>query len=138
MDSGVCRLSSEEGCFYINIKQPLGSSSTPQVLLSFYLYQHSRDALLLGKISKYLGCGNLENTSTRLSESSFVVYKLSDIWGKIIPFLHKYPLRGVKSLDYSDFSKVALLMKNKAHLTAKGLEQIRTIKAGINKGRMIS
>jgi hypothetical protein len=32
-------------------------------------------------------------------------------------------------------SSSADLIKNKAHLTAEGLDQIRKIKAGMNKGR---
>jgi hypothetical protein len=66
---------------------------------------------------------------------NFVVSRFSDITEKIIPFFDKYPLVGVKRLDYLDFVKVAELMKEKAHLTAEGLEQIRVIKAGMNRGR---
>ena len=54
---------------------------------------------------------------------------------KIIPFFEKYPIKGVKALDYADFCKVAELMKNKAHLTEHGLEEIRKIKSGMNRGR---
>jgi hypothetical protein len=39
-------------------------------------------------------------------------------------------------LDYEDFCKVAELMKNKAHLTQEGLNQILKIKDGMNKGRV--
>ena len=63
----------------------------------------------------------------------FVVTGLSDITEKIIPFFNQYPLRGSKALDFKDFVKVAELMKNKAHLTAEGLDQIRKIKAGMNR-----
>jgi hypothetical protein len=125
-----------EGCFYVNIKKSNNPASKPQVLLAFSISQHSRDEVLLSKIIKYLGCGSLEKPVTRLSTIAFVVYKFSDISDKIIPFFHKYPLLGVKFLDYSNFSQVALLMKNKAHLTAEGLEQIRLIKLGMNKGRI--
>jgi hypothetical protein len=38
-------------------------------------------------------------------------------------------------LDYADFVKIAELMKNKAHLTKEGLDQIRQIKAGMNRKR---
>jgi len=34
-----------------------------------------------------------------------------------------------------DFVKVAKLMKEKAHLSPEGLELIRRIKSGMNKGR---
>jgi hypothetical protein len=38
-------------------------------------------------------------------------------------------------MDYLDWCQVAELMKNKAHTTQKGLENIKQIKAIINKGR---
>jgi hypothetical protein len=38
-------------------------------------------------------------------------------------------------LDYLDFVKVIELMKEKEHLTEEGLNQIRKIKAGMNRGR---
>jgi len=60
---------------------------------------------------------------------NFVVSRFSDITEKIIPFFDKYPLVGVKSLDYADFCKVADLIKNKAHLTTEGLSQIKQIKS---------
>lgn len=64
-----------------------------------------------------------------------MVKKLSDVTEKIIPFLDKYPLEGYKRLNYDDFVKVAILIKDKRHLIREGLEQIRKIKAGTNQGR---
>jgi hypothetical protein len=110
--------------------------------------------LLLSKIIDYLGCGNLEKPSTRPDGAIFVVYKFSDICEKIIPkgalrpptfqppaaetFFQNYPLQGVKLLDFNDFCKIADFMKNKSHLTSEGLEQIRHIKSGMNRGRVYS
>ena len=37
--------------------------------------------------------------------------------GKIIPFFDKYPIVGVKSKSYEDFKQVALIVKDKKHLT---------------------
>ena len=42
---------------------------------------------------------------------------------------------GVKSKDFYDFKRAAELMKNGAHLTPEGLEEIRLIKMGMNRGR---
>jgi hypothetical protein len=56
---------------------------------------------------------------------------LTDITTKIIPFFSKYPIKGIKSLDFSDFCKVAQKMENKDHLTEEGLNQIRLIKSGM-------
>ena len=50
-------------------------------------------------------------------------------------FFDKYKIIGVKYEDYLDFKKVAQLMEKKAHLTIEGLEDIRRIKAKMNRGR---
>ena len=66
---------------------------------------------------------------------AFRVTKFHDITEKIIPLFQKYPIHGVKALDFADFCKVAKLMKDQKHLTKQGLEQIKKIKAGMNTGR---
>lgn len=65
----------------------------------------------------------------------FVVSNFSGLNESIIPFFDKHPLQGTKRLDYADFCKITHLMKSKAHLTLSGLEQIRVIKSGMNRGR---
>jgi hypothetical protein len=57
------------------------------------------------------------------------------IQNKIIPFFNKYPILGLKSLDFNDFKHVAFLMKNKKHLTVKGLSKIIEIVNGMNLDR---
>jgi hypothetical protein len=42
---------------------------------------------------------------------------------------------GEKLKDFDDWCKVAYLIKDKLHLTEKGLEQIREIKNSMNKNR---
>jgi hypothetical protein len=54
---------------------------------------------------------------------------------KIVPFFDKYKIIGVKLQDYLDFKRVSELMKTKEHLTTLGLEKIKEIKEGMNKGR---
>jgi hypothetical protein len=61
--------------------------------------------------------------------------KLVDINNSIIPFFNKYPLEGNKKLDYLDFCRAAELINAKVHLTSDGLEKLRQIKSGMNKGR---
>jgi LAGLIDADG DNA endonuclease family protein len=53
---------------------------------------------------------------------------------KVIPFFDKYKIIGIKFQDYQDFKKVADLIKNKDHLTVKGLNKINKIKEGMNNG----
>jgi len=61
--------------------------------------------------------------------------KQSDILDIIIPFFLKYPIDGIKALDFSDFKQVADLLKNKEHLTPEGFNKILAIKARMNKAR---
>lgn len=84
-------------------------------------------------IAKFLGCGFIHESNTQIV--NLICKNLIDIEEKIIPFFEKYPLRGTKRLDYTDFHKVFQLMKNKFHLTLEGLNEIKSIKAGMNRGR---
>lgn len=80
----------------------------------------------------YFDCGNIYK---RGEVMDLKVTKFYDITNKIIPFFQKYPILGVKSKYFEDFSKVTDLIKNKKHLTKERLEQIRIIKAGMNTRR---
>ena len=63
------------------------------------------------------------------------IKNFSDIRNKIIPFFNKYPILGVKSLDFNDFKLVANLIDNKEHLTNEGFYQIIEIVKGMNLDR---
>jgi hypothetical protein len=86
------------------------------------------------KLVTFFECGRIESTSKSVG-LHFVVTKFKDIIDKVIPFFDKYPIEGIKSLDYLDFKRVAGLMKNKAHLTKEGLHEIRIIKSKMNSRR---
>ena len=123
---------SAEGCFYVKLVKSQTHSIGWKVRLDFIIIQHTRDEQLMRIIIKYLDCGNIYKKRDTLH---YTVYKFNDITDKIIPFFKKYPIRGVKALDFTDWCKVAELMQEKKHLTKKGLEQIRKIKAVMNTGR---
>ena len=53
---------------------------------------------------------------------------------RLFHFFQKHPIQGVKSEDFKDFCLVADMMKDKKHLTAEGLEEIKQIKARMNRG----
>ena len=73
--------------------------------------------------------------SPNISTIELEVTKLSDLTEIIIPLFSKYTLQGNKVNDFNDFKKVAIIMKNKSHLTLEGVEEIKLIKSGMNKGR---
>jgi hypothetical protein len=104
------------------------------VKLRFLIAQNSRDAKLMESLISYLGCGYYSSPSG-YKHGEYIVTKFADITNKILPFFDKYPLVGAKRQDYLDFKRIAELMKEKAHLTTEGLEQIKQIKSGMNRGR---
>ena len=125
---------SGEGCFSVNIAKSSSCKTGSRVWLSFQITQHSRDVGLMKALIEYLGCGRYY-LKKKQEVGDIVVSGLSDIATKIVPFFKKYSIVGVKALDFSDFCKALKLIKDKAHLTEKGLENIRSIKAGMNRGR---
>jgi hypothetical protein len=99
--------------------------------------QHSRDELLMNNLINKLGCGYTFKNSKRNSVS-FRVTKFDDINKKIIPLFKEYKIKGIKSLDYEDFCLAAEIIKRRDHVKLKGLEEIKQIKAQMNKARYIS
>jgi len=93
---------------------------------------------LLNNIKNYLNCGLIEIVKTRPNAAKFVVYNFEDIINKIIPFLDKYALHGVKKLDYYDFRAVAFILlqcKKTKGLTEDAINNIKLIKSKMNKNR---
>ena len=80
------------------------------VQLEFAIVQHSRDSQLLISFIKYLDCGHVNKYR---DSSKFRVRKFDDLTNKIIPLFKKYNLEVIKNKDFSDFCKVAELMKEK-------------------------
>lgn len=92
---------SAEGSFVIIIKKS-NTRVGIQVILVFQLTQHSRDEKLMISIIAYMNCGWINKAKTRPKEVNYVVTKFDDIVNKIIPFFLKYPIRGVKALNFAD------------------------------------
>jgi hypothetical protein len=123
-----------EGCFMINIFKRKDTVLGEGVKLVFKITQDNRNKELLESFVEVFGCGGLYNQSkvSKSNVTDFMVTGLSDITEKVIPFFLAHPLQGAKRIELADFIKVAELMKQKAHLTRDGLNQIRSIKAGMN------
>ncbi len=124
---------SGEGCFQIKIfksKTTVGEA----IKLEFQATQHSRDELLMKSLIEYFECGNIYKDRETVN---FKITKFNDFTNKVIPFFEKFKILGVKALDFSNFCQAADIIKVKGHLTKDGLEKIREIKAGMNRGRAI-
>lgn len=123
-----------EGCFYAEINKSTSTKLGKTAGVGFKIGLHLRDNPVLLKLHQQLGCGAVRE-DLKYNSSTFLVKKLGDICSTIIPIFEKYPLLGVKNLNYLDFCKIVTLMKNKEHLTKKGLIEIEKIKQVMNKQR---
>ena len=121
-----------EGCFLVDTYKA-GTKLGVGVTLRFKVAQHNRDTDLLRSLVTYFDCGSVQKSGDSVGE--FCVAKFENLILKIIPFIEKHPIIGSKALDFSDFKKVADLIKEKAHLSKKGLEKILAIKSQMNRSR---
>lgn len=125
-----------ESNFDIRIYKSKNSILGYHARLRFRVTQHVRDLSLLTKLIEFFNCGQTV-VSKKFPAANYEVSRFTDINTKIIPFFEKYPLLGIKSLDFQDFNKASKLISSGEHLTASGLEKIRSIKAGINSNRIL-
>ncbi len=119
-----------EGCFFIALKKSVLSKLGETVWLRFILTQHLRDKDLLESIICTLGCGRY---ITKPGYGEIIVEKFSDVYGKIIPIFEEFKLQGIKTKEFEDFKKAALIIKDKTHLTREGLDEVKKIKGRMNK-----
>lgn len=130
---------SGEGNFDAGIRKATNSvgsikSRKERAYLRFRVSQHERDIQLMELIILYLGVGRIEKDS-RKPLIYLVIGNFSDIIQIIIPFFNKYPILGIKILDYQDWRKIANIINSGCHLTNEGFEEIRQIESGMNRGR---
>jgi hypothetical protein len=126
---------SGEGCFRVSVRESNTSKGGGRVNLIFSVNQHSRDESLIRRLVGYFGCGNFYSYK---DYAEFKCQSFQDNYEKIIPFLHKHPILGVKSKDFKDWCLIAEIVKHRGHLTKEGLNEIRLIQAGMNKSRLAS
>ena len=125
---------SGEGSFGVKVRNPKENSKA-YIELIFQINQHVRDKQLIACIAEYLECGKMYKHS--LNAVVYRVSKRSNLTEGVIPFFIKYPILGIKALDFKDFCSLAELISNKAHYTEEGLDQINRIKANMNTGRIL-
>ena len=130
----VAGFTSGDGCFKFSIRTSKLYKAGSTVVILFVLTQHIRDELLLKSFIDFFECGH---TYSYLNYIEFRCQSFKDNYNKIIPFFRKYPILGVKAQDFEDWVKVAEMIQSKEHLTKEGLDQIRQIKAKMNRGRFL-
>ena len=123
-----------EGCFSVALYKSDEYKEGYRASIRFILTQNNRDSELMYKIRDFFKSGNIRclvrDNTVELRITEFLALKTT-----LLPFLDKYSLIGVKTLDYNDFKTVLELMDKKVHLTKEGYDQIKRIKDGMNTKR---
>ena len=124
---------SAEGNFDVRIPAT-NSKLGHRVQLRFRITQHNRDIQLMNKIVEYFKTGKIYNYSGR-SAINIIIVDFTSIIEILIPFFEKYPIIGEKFHDYIDWCKIHEIMMNRGHITIDGINSIKLIKSGMNRGR---
>ena len=139
----IAGFTSGDGSFQIRLRK-LNTNIGYRVSLLYSFHLHIRDLDVLKGLATYFSSKskNLISNEKKVSISEdksvhLQITKFTDINEKIIPFFEKYPIEGVKSLDFEDFKKVCKLIENKKHLTPLGIKAILDIKLNMNQNRKI-
>lgn len=125
---------SGEGCFFIKINKGRNKVGVG-VQIVFQVAQHIRDEELMKSFVTYFKSGHYTVTSPQ-KWGYYQCTKFLDNYNIILPFFIQHPIRGVKAKDFSDWVKVAEIIKKDGHLTTEGSSEILKLKAGMNKGRL--
>jgi hypothetical protein len=121
-----------EGCFHVGINPHAEMSVGYQVLPEFTVVQHERDIQILHALKAYFGCGVVRrNHGDRMA---YRVRSQEHLLQKIVPFFMAHPLKTKKNVEFLKFRDVLLLMEQDAHLARDGVDKIRAIAAGMNRG----
>ena len=123
-----------EGCFSIRITKKKAVKIGHQVQLRFNITQHSIDKTFINSLVNFWGCGKVYLRSKE-NKVDFQIIKFEDLCDKVIPLFQRIPLQSVKSKDFADFCRAVEIMKAKEHLNKKGLNELRKLKMGMNRGR---
>ncbi len=137
-DDYIVGITDGEGCFYVNVSESSAYRSGFLIQLHFHLKLQARDEKLLWKIRDTLGCGNVyfqkELRKNHTQCYRYTVNSQKDIFEKLIPFFEKNPLQTAsKQASFKKFREIACLVKQKKHLTKKGVQMIRILKEGMNQ-----
>jgi hypothetical protein len=112
---------SGDGCFSIGIYKSDTHKASYRVMLRIIFSQHSRDEVLFNRVKDVLECGFIYKHSKR-NAIDLIISNFEYVYNKMIPLFNQYNIKGVKSLDYLDFCKVAELINKKSHLTLEGIK----------------
>ena len=126
-----------DGGFSIYVRPAKDYLLGEKVYCRFHIAQHSKDLELMQLLIKFFGCGKVEirsNAST--PRCDFIVQDTSFLLSKIVSHFDLYPLLNLKHQDFLCFREALFLIKEKKHLTRKGLDKIKSLNIEMNSNRL--
>ena len=91
---------------------------------------------IMEKISQTLLC-NLAVYEAKNNKTLSVNVVAIDKLKYIVNYFNKYPLLGIKNLDFKDWETVYYMIISKEHLTEKGQSKIKSIQSNMNSKRVL-
>ncbi len=120
-----------EGSFNVSFRPRNDYRQPWKVSLCFNISQ--KDRVILALFKKHLKCGILRSRNDGVWY--FEVNNLTAIIENVIPFFERFRfLSAKKKRDFAKFVQIAKLMKDGAHLTKEGVEEILRIRSKMNDG----
>lgn len=109
-----------EGSFCLNIKNRINVKYGFRIEPAFYVYQHEKNKWFLEEIMKVFGCGSIHRKTSPYSVYTYQISGINPCYERVIPFFETYPLK-TKLKAFSIFRDAIVMMKNKQHLSPKGM-----------------
>lgn len=123
-----------ESNFSIKIGKDLTRYKSLRIIPEFSIELHIKDLALLEKIQSFFLVGTIRKRIRGGKPSAiYSVQSIKNLTDIIIPHFNRYVLITQKKEDFNLFCLAVDIMSNKLHLTDKGLKDIITHKASMNR-----
>lgn len=123
-----------EGCFSVSFtlreKMKWGVEIRPSFAIGQSIKRNNH--LLLERVRASLGCGGIR-VSKRDNCYKYETRNLSDIRGKIIPFVEAHPLFSNKRHDFAIFVRICSLIAERSHFTLEGIREVIELAFSMNQ-----
>ena len=128
-----------EGCFSVSLHKNPTTKLGWQIMPEFVATQGEKSLASLKKLQSFFGCGrifvNRRYDNHRENLYRFCVRSFRELDERIIPFFRENKLQTAKSRDFDIFAQIIGLMKEKEHLTEKGIKKIIALATKMNTGK---
>ena len=128
-----------EGCFSVSLHKNPTTKLGWQIMPEFVATQGEKSLASLKKLQSFFGCGrifvNHRYDNHRENLYRFCVRSFRELDERIIPFFRENELQTAKSRDFDIFAQIIGLMKEKEHLTEKGIKKIIALATKMNTGK---